>query len=81
MIAKVQDDLPQKSIEVLRLKEPIGNLYSLLGNVEAALENLQKAIKGNPAQYRELAKTESDFNKVWGDERVRALIRGGECLD
>jgi tetratricopeptide (TPR) repeat protein len=49
--------------------------YALQGNVEQAIENLQQAINLSPDEYREMAKTDSDFDKIREDERFRALIQ------
>ena len=49
--------------------------YTLQGNIEQAIENLQKAIALNPDEYREMANTDSDFDKIREDERFQALIR------
>ena len=50
--------------------------YALQGNVELAVENLQKAIHLSPDKYREMAKTDSDFDSIREDERFQALIQG-----
>jgi tetratricopeptide (TPR) repeat protein len=49
--------------------------YALQGNVEQALENLQQAINLNPDTYRELPKTDSDFDSIREDDRFQALIQ------
>ncbi len=49
--------------------------YALQGNVEQAIENLQQAIKLSPEKYREMAKNDSDFNKIREDVRFQALIQ------
>jgi tetratricopeptide (TPR) repeat protein len=49
--------------------------YALQGNVEQAIENLQQAISLNSDTYRELAKTDSDFDSIREDERFQALIQ------
>jgi tetratricopeptide (TPR) repeat protein len=49
--------------------------YALQGNVEQAIENLQQAINLSPDKYREMAKTDSDFDKIREDERFGALIQ------
>ncbi len=49
--------------------------YALQDNVEQAIENLQKAINLNPDEYREYAKTDSDFDSIREDERFQALIQ------
>jgi tetratricopeptide (TPR) repeat protein len=49
--------------------------YALQGNVEQAIENLQQAIKLSPEEYREMAKTDSDFDKIREDEQFQALIQ------
>ncbi|MEH2372102.1 TPR end-of-group domain-containing protein [Nostoc sp.] len=49
--------------------------YALKGNIEQALENLQQAINLNPDEYREMAKTDSDFDGIREDERFQALIQ------
>ena len=50
--------------------------YAWLGNVDLAIENLQQAINLNPNEYREAAKTDSDFDSIRGDNRFQALIQG-----
>jgi tetratricopeptide (TPR) repeat protein len=50
--------------------------YALQGNVDLAIENLQQAIKLNPDEYREMAKTDSDFDSIREDQRFQALIDG-----
>ncbi|WYL97507.1 MAG: tetratricopeptide repeat protein [Gloeotrichia echinulata IR180] len=49
--------------------------YALQGNINQAIENLQIAINLNPQRYRELAKTDSDFDSIRDDERFQALIQ------
>ncbi len=49
--------------------------YSLQNNLEPALENLQKAIQLNPEKYRDMAKTDSDFDNIRHDPRFQALIQ------
>ncbi len=49
--------------------------YALQGNIEQAVENLQQAINLNREKYREMAKTDSDFDSIWEDERFQALIQ------
>jgi tetratricopeptide (TPR) repeat protein len=51
--------------------------YGLQRNIEQALKNLQQAINLNPNKYREMAKTDSDFDKIRDDERFQLLIEGG----
>ncbi len=50
-------------------------IYALQGNVEQAIKNLQQAINLSPEKYREMAKTDSDFDKIREDERFKALIQ------
>ena len=40
--------------------------YALQDNIEQAIENLQKAINLSPEKYREMAKTDSDFDRIQG---------------
>ncbi len=49
--------------------------YALQGNIEQAIENLQTAINLNPDNYREMAKTDSDFDAIREDKRFQALIK------
>ncbi len=49
--------------------------YALQGNVEQAIENLQQAIHLSPDKYREMAKTDSDFDSLRDDERFQSLIQ------
>jgi tetratricopeptide (TPR) repeat protein len=50
--------------------------YALWTCREEAIESLQKAIDLHP-EYREMAKTDSDFDKIRDDERFQALVNGG----
>lgn len=50
--------------------------YALQNNIEQALENLEKAINLNPEEYREMAKTEANFDAIREDERFKRLIQG-----
>ena len=52
--------------------------YGLQQNIELAIETLQHAIALD-SKYRELAKTDSDFDGIRQDERFRALI--GESVE
>ena len=47
--------------------------YALQENVDLAVENLKQAISLNP-EYREMAKTDPDFNSIREDERFQALL-------
>ncbi|MEH2271973.1 MAG: hypothetical protein V7K68_26705 [Nostoc sp.] len=49
--------------------------YALQGNIEQLVENLQQAIKLSADKYREMAKTDLDFDDIWEDERFQALIK------
>ena len=48
--------------------------YSLVGNVELAIEYLQKAMQLD-SKYIEMAKTDSDFDNIRSDQRFIALIQ------
>ncbi|MBD2580536.1 tetratricopeptide repeat protein [Oscillatoria sp. FACHB-1406] len=48
--------------------------YAQQGNLDRALENLQHAIALNPEKYREMAKTEPDFDSIREDERFQVLL-------
>jgi tetratricopeptide (TPR) repeat protein len=50
--------------------------YALQGNIEQVIENLQKAINLNPDKTREMAKTNSNFDRIRDDERFQTLIQG-----
>jgi tetratricopeptide (TPR) repeat protein len=50
--------------------------YALQSNLEAALENLSKAVALNPDEYLAIAKTDSDFDALREDERFQALVQG-----
>ncbi|NEP14382.1 MAG: tetratricopeptide repeat protein [Symploca sp. SIO2C1] len=49
--------------------------YALQNNCDLAIENLQQAIHLNPDEYREMAKTDSDFDNLRSDTRFQALIQ------
>ncbi|MCY7393656.1 MAG: tetratricopeptide repeat protein [Leptolyngbyaceae cyanobacterium CAN_BIN12] len=46
---------------------------ALLGKPEEAIENLQRAIELHP-HYREMAKTDADFDGIRQDARFQALV-------
>jgi len=48
--------------------------YALQNKIDLALGNLQQAINLNPDKYREMAKTDSDFDSLRENERFQALI-------
>ena len=50
--------------------------YALHSQIDQAIQNLQQAIYLNPDKYREMAKTDSDFDNVRSDVRFQALIQG-----
>jgi tetratricopeptide (TPR) repeat protein len=49
--------------------------YALQNQIDLALENLQQAITLNSNEYREMAKTDSDFDSIRHDPRFQALIQ------
>ncbi len=50
--------------------------YALHSQIDQAIQNLQQAINLNPDEYREMAKTDSDFDSMRSDARFQALIQG-----
>ncbi len=50
--------------------------YALHSQIDQAMQNLQQAINLNPDKYREMAKTDSDFDSMRSDVRFQALIQG-----
>ncbi len=48
--------------------------HALQGNVELALEDLQQAIVLSPDKYREMAKSNSDFDSIRDTEQFQTLI-------
>jgi tetratricopeptide (TPR) repeat protein len=48
--------------------------YALQDNLEMALTNLGQAIALNPDKYRDMAKTDTDFDSIRHDERFQALV-------
>lgn len=52
--------------------------YGLQGKVELVLENLERAVQLNPEEYREMAKTDADFDAIREDPRFQALVGGNE---
>lgn len=48
--------------------------YALQGKIKSAIENLTQAIHLNPEQYREMAKTDTDFDAIRQDDRFAALL-------
>ena len=50
--------------------------YALHGQIYQAIQNLQQAINLNPEKYREMAKTDSDFDSLRSHTRFQALIQG-----
>ena len=49
--------------------------YAMQGDVEQAIENLQQAINLSPDEYREMAKSDLDFDSIREDERFQALLQ------
>ena len=49
--------------------------YALNGQVDSSIQNLQRAIALNPHKYREMAKTDSDFDSLRSDTRFQVLIQ------
>jgi tetratricopeptide (TPR) repeat protein len=50
--------------------------YALQANFEAAITNLGHAIVLSPEKYREMAKTDSDFDSIRENEDFQALVVG-----
>ena len=50
--------------------------YALHSQIDQAIHNLQQAINLNPEKYREMAKTDSDFDSIRSHTRFQALIQG-----
>jgi hypothetical protein len=50
--------------------------YALQATPEAVIANLSRAIALSPDEYREMAKTDSDFDAIRDDEQFQALIAG-----
>ena len=50
-------------------------VYAIQNNLELTLDNLHKAILAKAEEYRELAKTYSDFDNIRHDPRFQALIK------
>jgi tetratricopeptide (TPR) repeat protein len=50
--------------------------YALQNNLEDAIANLSRAIALSPDEYREMAKTDSDFDAIRDNEQFQALISG-----
>jgi tetratricopeptide (TPR) repeat protein len=50
--------------------------YALHSQIDQAILNLQQAINLNPDTYREMAKTDSDFDSLRSHTRFQALIQG-----
>ncbi|MGB6297443.1 MAG: tetratricopeptide repeat protein [Rivularia sp. (in: cyanobacteria)] len=48
--------------------------YALQNNIGQAIENLQKAINLNPEKYREMAKTDNNFDAIRNNKRFQELI-------
>jgi tetratricopeptide (TPR) repeat protein len=51
--------------------------FALPNQVELALGNLQRAIELEPETYRDLAKTDTDFDGIRGDVRFHELLSNG----
>ena len=49
--------------------------YALNGQIDQAILNLQQAIDLNPDKWREMAKTDSDFDSLRSHTRFQALIQ------
>ncbi len=51
-------------------------IYALQSKVESSLKNLRDAIEWESEIYRELAKTDADFDGIRGDARFQQLLLG-----
>jgi tetratricopeptide (TPR) repeat protein len=49
--------------------------YALQSQIDQGIQNLQQAIYLNPDEYREMAKTDSDFDSIRSHTRFQALIQ------
>jgi len=49
--------------------------YALHSQIDQAIQNLHQAINQNPEKYREMAKTDSDFDSIRSHTRFQALIQ------
>ncbi|MEG4391910.1 tetratricopeptide repeat protein [Microcoleus sp. BROC3] len=49
--------------------------YALQSQIDQAIQNLQQAINLNPDEYREMAKTDSDFDSIRSHTRFQSLIQ------
>ena len=49
--------------------------YALQSQIDQAIQNLQQAINLNPDEWREMAKTDSDFDSIRSHTRFQALIQ------
>lgn len=54
---------------------------SQLGYAQQALENLKEAVRLNPEASQQLAKTNSDFDRLRKDERFQALMESSVGVD
>ena len=52
----------------------LADLYSLMGQTEASLEHLKKAIQIDKF-FRILAQNETDFEPLWEDKKFKLIIR------
>jgi tetratricopeptide (TPR) repeat protein len=50
--------------------------YAIQNKLENAIANLSRAIALSPDKYREMAKTDSDFDSIRDNEQFQALISG-----
>jgi tetratricopeptide (TPR) repeat protein len=50
--------------------------YALQNQIDRAIHNLQQAIDLNPKKYREMAKTNSDFDSIRSHPKFQELIQG-----
>lgn len=48
--------------------------YALQNKIELVLENLRQSIELNPEEYRQFAKTDTDFDGIRHDPRFQAII-------
>jgi tetratricopeptide (TPR) repeat protein len=67
-----------KALEINPDKDAVWNnkacCYGLQGNVEQAIQNLQQAIRLD-AKYREMAKTDTDFDPIRKNPEFQALLQ------
>ena len=73
-VQKLLEKAQKMNPEEGRVSYALADLFCLMGQTDAALEHLKKAIQIDKF-FRTLAQNESDFEPLWDDKKFRLITR------